>query len=157
MATMIAEVCDALIECGASTDKARQAATAVAKYDERFIQFELTLTQIQGQLGRMEERLSYTPTKAEFTEFTNERRREFAEFMSGSQQEFAEFTNERQREFAEFMSGMRQEFVEFKSEMRQEFSALEVRLTRWILAMAAFGGLVGSVLTIAAKLLKIIP
>lgn len=85
----------------------------MAQYEDQFVQIERTLTQIQGQLGRMEEHLSYTPTKAEFTEFT--------------------------------------------SEIRRDFSSLEARLTRWILAMAALGGFVGSVLTMAAKLMKIVP
>ena len=40
MATMISEVYDALLEAGASEEKARKAAEAVAAYDQRFAALE---------------------------------------------------------------------------------------------------------------------
>lgn len=43
MSIMVAEVYDALVEAGASEEKSRAAATAIADYDQRFnhIDFEL--------------------------------------------------------------------------------------------------------------------
>jgi hypothetical protein len=51
MTTMIAEVYDALIEAGASQDKARKAAEAIAGYESRF-------TEIEKRLDRMEAKIT---------------------------------------------------------------------------------------------------
>jgi hypothetical protein len=51
MATMIAEVYDALIEAGASQEKARKAAEAVASYDTRFNRLENEFTAVKGDLS----------------------------------------------------------------------------------------------------------
>jgi hypothetical protein len=51
MTTMIAEVYDALIEAGASQDKARKAAEAIAGYESRF-------TEIERRLDRMEAKIT---------------------------------------------------------------------------------------------------
>lgn len=51
MATMLAEVYDALIEAGASQDKARKAAEAVAAYENKFGRIENDLTGIRGELN----------------------------------------------------------------------------------------------------------
>lgn len=40
MATMVSEIYDALLEAGASQDKARKAAEAVANYETRFNKLE---------------------------------------------------------------------------------------------------------------------
>ena len=58
MTTMIAEVYDALREAGASEEKARQAAEAVAQADVRFVALDTRLT-------RMAERLETVATKAD--------------------------------------------------------------------------------------------
>ena len=50
MTTMIAEVYDALIEAGASEEKARKAAEAIASYDDRFNRIDLSLAEIRGSL-----------------------------------------------------------------------------------------------------------
>jgi hypothetical protein len=54
MTTMIAEVYDALIEAGASEEKARKAAEAIAGYDDRFNRIELRLGGIDGRLRLMQ-------------------------------------------------------------------------------------------------------
>ena len=48
---MLAEVYDALIEAGASQDKARKAAEAVAAYENKFGRIENDLTGIRGELN----------------------------------------------------------------------------------------------------------
>lgn len=51
MATMVSEVYDALLEAGASQDKARKAAEAVANYDNRFNKIEQDLLLVKWMLG----------------------------------------------------------------------------------------------------------
>ena len=48
---IIEEVYDALIEAGASEDKARAAARALASYDNRFSQMDNRFSQIDGSLA----------------------------------------------------------------------------------------------------------
>jgi ABC-type Fe3+-hydroxamate transport system substrate-binding protein len=50
MTTMIAEVYDALIEAGASQEKARKAAEAIAGYESRFAEIEKQLERIEGKI-----------------------------------------------------------------------------------------------------------
>lgn len=51
MATMISEVYDALKEAGASEDKARKAAEAIAAYDLRFGDMKNDLTALRGDVA----------------------------------------------------------------------------------------------------------
>ena len=51
MPTMISEVYDALLEAGASEEKARKAAEAVAAYDQRFATLETRLVQLDGRVA----------------------------------------------------------------------------------------------------------
>ena len=48
--TMIAEVYDALVEAGASEDKARKAAEAIAAYDDRFNRIDIALAEIKSSM-----------------------------------------------------------------------------------------------------------
>jgi hypothetical protein len=50
MTTMIAEVYDALIEAGASQEKARKAAEAIAGYESRFAAIEMRLERMDGRI-----------------------------------------------------------------------------------------------------------
>jgi hypothetical protein len=50
MATMISEIYDALKEAGASEEKARKAAEAVAQQDQRFAGLEQKITDLAGRL-----------------------------------------------------------------------------------------------------------
>ena len=50
MTTMIAEVYDALIEAGASQEKARKAAEAIAGYESRFAAIEVRLERMEGKI-----------------------------------------------------------------------------------------------------------
>jgi len=50
MTTMIAEVYDALVEAGASQDKARKAAEAIAGYETRFADIERRLERMEGKI-----------------------------------------------------------------------------------------------------------
>ena len=50
MTTMIAEVYDALLEAGASQDKARKAAEAIAGYETRFSEIEKRLERLEGKI-----------------------------------------------------------------------------------------------------------
>jgi hypothetical protein len=50
MTTMIAEVYDALVEAGASEDKARKAAEAIAGYESRFAEIERRLERMEGKI-----------------------------------------------------------------------------------------------------------
>lgn len=67
MSTMISEVYDAFIEAGMSEEKARKAAEAVARYENRFAKFEADLVAVWGELttvwrffaeGKLFERIS---------------------------------------------------------------------------------------------------
>jgi hypothetical protein len=51
MSTMITELYDALIDAGASDDKARAAAKAMADYDSRFNKIEADLQVVKWMLG----------------------------------------------------------------------------------------------------------
>jgi len=51
MPTMISEVYDALLEAGASEEKARKAAEAVAAYDQRFAVLETRIVELAGRVG----------------------------------------------------------------------------------------------------------
>ena len=51
MATMISEVYDALREAGASEEKARAAAEAIAGYESRFAQIDRDLSVIKWMVG----------------------------------------------------------------------------------------------------------
>ena len=51
MATMISEVYDALKEAGASEEKARKAAEAIANYENRFARIETDLSVLKGMIG----------------------------------------------------------------------------------------------------------
>ena len=50
MTTMIAEVYDALLEAGASEEKARNAAEAIAGYKSRFAGLEMRLERMDGRI-----------------------------------------------------------------------------------------------------------
>ena len=51
MATMISEVYDALLEAGASEEKARKAAEAVVAYDQRFAVLETRMVEPGGRVA----------------------------------------------------------------------------------------------------------
>jgi hypothetical protein len=51
MATMISEVYDALKEAGASEEKSRKAAEAIASYENRFARIESDLAVIKWMIG----------------------------------------------------------------------------------------------------------
>ncbi len=51
MATMISEVYDALREAGASEEKSRKAAEAIAAYDTRFNRIEQDLAVLKWMVG----------------------------------------------------------------------------------------------------------
>jgi hypothetical protein len=51
MATMISEVYDALKEAGASEEKSRKAAEAIASYENRFAHIESDLAVIKWMIG----------------------------------------------------------------------------------------------------------
>ncbi len=51
MTTVLSEVYDALLEAGATQEKARKAAEAVAGYENRFSKIENELTGIRGELN----------------------------------------------------------------------------------------------------------
>lgn len=53
MPLMSSELYDALIEAGASDEKARKAAEAVAAYEARFARIETDLTQIKWGIGTL--------------------------------------------------------------------------------------------------------
>jgi hypothetical protein len=50
MSTMVAEVSEALRDAGASKEKSRAAAVALADYDNRFDRIDLKLAPIDGEL-----------------------------------------------------------------------------------------------------------
>lgn len=50
MATMISEVYDALRDAGATEQKARAAAEALAGYENRFVSIETKLAELRGHL-----------------------------------------------------------------------------------------------------------
>ena len=51
MSTMIAEVYEALIEAGASQEKAKKAAESIAAYENRFDRIEADLLLVKWMLG----------------------------------------------------------------------------------------------------------
>jgi hypothetical protein len=53
MTTMITEVYDALLEAGASQEKARKAAEAIAGYETRFAGLEMRLERMDGKISTL--------------------------------------------------------------------------------------------------------
>ena len=51
MSTMIAELYEALVDAGASEDKAREAARAIAEYENRFSRIDSDLAILQWMVG----------------------------------------------------------------------------------------------------------
>ena len=51
MPTMLSEVYDALLEAGASEEKARKAAEAVVRYDQRFASVAQKIVQLDGRVS----------------------------------------------------------------------------------------------------------
>jgi len=51
MSAMISEVYDALKEAGASEEKSRKAAEAIASYENRFARLESDLAVLKGMVG----------------------------------------------------------------------------------------------------------
>ena len=54
MATMISEVYDALLDAGASEEKARRAAETLASYDNEFHRINVRLDRIEGRIGLLQ-------------------------------------------------------------------------------------------------------
>lgn len=50
MSTMISEVYDAFVEAGASQDKARRAAEAVADFEKRFTSTDQRVVHLEGEM-----------------------------------------------------------------------------------------------------------
>jgi len=57
---IIEELYDALIEAGASEEKARAAARAIAAYEQRFSQMENHFTRIKGDLSLLKWMVGFT-------------------------------------------------------------------------------------------------
>ena len=51
MTTMISELYEALIDAGASEEKAREAARAIAEYEDRFSKIDLDLRTLKWMVG----------------------------------------------------------------------------------------------------------
>ena len=64
---MITELYDALREAGASEDKARRAAEALANYDVRFAQLDQRFTELRGDFTDL--RGDFTGLRGEMTAF----------------------------------------------------------------------------------------
>lgn len=58
MTTMVAEVYDALREAGASEEKARRAAEALAGHDERFTRLDGRIAAVEGRMTALEGRMA---------------------------------------------------------------------------------------------------
>jgi hypothetical protein len=63
MALMIGEVYDALLEAGASEEKARRAAEALAGYDNRFANLENRMIALEGRMTVLDAKLSGLDSK----------------------------------------------------------------------------------------------
>jgi hypothetical protein len=50
---MIAEVYDALVEAGASEEKARRAAEAIASYEDRFNRIDIAIVDLKSTIGEL--------------------------------------------------------------------------------------------------------
>lgn len=67
MSTMISEVYDALLEAGASPEKARKAAEALANYESRFSRIDADLLLLKWMTGFMLAGVTGLVLKAFFT------------------------------------------------------------------------------------------
>jgi len=61
MSLMVREVYEALLEAGASEEKAIKAAEALASYDVRFDRIEQRFTRIEGDLALLKWMVGFTP------------------------------------------------------------------------------------------------
>jgi len=138
VSTILKEVYDAFLEAGVSEEKASKAAEAVAQWDARF-------TPIETRLDRLDDRLE------QMTMVMNER---FGQMTTVMDERFAQMATVMDERFGQMTTVMNERFGQIPT--KAEYAVLEVRLTRWIPAMAAVGGLIGSLLGIVARLTKAI-
>jgi DNA anti-recombination protein RmuC len=136
MATMIAELYDALVKAGADEASARSAAVAVADYDRR-------LAYVGQSLQRLDTRIEtgFAGVDARFAEARTESDARFnqvhlrlAELRAELDTRIAELRAELDTRFAQLDTRFAQVDTRF-AELRADMAGIETRITRWFIGI----------------------
>jgi DNA anti-recombination protein RmuC len=162
MATMIAELYDALIKAGADDASARSAAVAVADYDRRLADVGQSLyrldTKIETGFAEVDARFAEARTESDarfnqvhmrLAELRAEMDTRFAELRAELDTRFAELRAELDTRFAQLDTRFAQLDTRF-AEMRVEMAGIETRITRWFI-----GVLLAQLATVVAILIRL--
>jgi DNA anti-recombination protein RmuC len=154
MATMIAELYDALIRAGADEASARGAAVAVADYDRRLADVGQSLQRLETRLetGFAEVDTRFAEARSESDARFNQVHLRLAELRAELDTRFAELRAEMDTRFAQVDTRFAQvdmRFAELRAEMdtrfaqvdarfaelRAEMAGVETRITRWFIGV----------------------
>jgi hypothetical protein len=154
VATMIAELYDALVKAGADDVSARSAAVAVADYDRRLADVGLGLQRLETkvEMGFVEVGARFAEARTESDARFNQVHMRLAELRAESDPRFnqvhvrlAELRAEMDTRFAELRRETDTRFVQLDTrfaELRAEMAGVETRITRWFIGVlpAQFAG-----------------
>ena len=120
MSIMVTEVYQALVDAGASEEKARAAAEAIPD-------------------------MSDLADKSDVAESKSELKQEIADFRSELKQEIAELRSELKQDIVDVRSEFRREIVELRSELKQDIVGLKADLYKhmWLMQGATVVAIVG--------------
>jgi hypothetical protein len=144
MATMIAELYDALIKAGADDASARSAAVAVADYDRRLADLGHTLHRLDTRIetGFAEVDARFAEARMESDARFNQVHLRLAELRAELDTRFAELRAELDTRFAQVDTRF--------AEMRTDMAGIETRITRWFI-----GILLAQFATVIAMLIRL--
>jgi DNA anti-recombination protein RmuC len=151
MATMIAELYDALIKAGADDASARSAAVAVADYDRRLGDLGQTLHRLDTRIetGFAELDARFAEARMESDARFNQVHLRLAELRAELDTRFAELRAELDTRFAQVDTRFAQVDTRF-AEMRTDMAGIETRITRWFI-----GILLAQFATVIAMLIRL--
>jgi hypothetical protein len=140
MATMIAELYDALIKAGADDASARSAAVAVADYDRRLADVGQSLHRVETRVetGFAEVDARFAEARTESDARSNQVHLRLAELRAELDTRFAELRAELDTRFAELRAEMDTRFAQVDirfAELRAEMAGVETRITRWFIGI----------------------
>jgi Skp family chaperone for outer membrane proteins len=147
MATMIAELYDALIKAGADDASARSAAVAVADYDRRLADVGQSLHRVETRVetGFAEVDARFAEARTESDARFNQVHLRLAELRAELDTRFAELRAEMDTRFAqvdtrfaELRAELDTRFAQVDTrfaELRVEMAGVETRITRWFIGI----------------------
>ena len=137
MSMMVTEVYQALVDAGASEEKARAAAEAIPDMSDLADKNDLA-----GYRSEL---------KQEIAELRSELKRDMVELRSELKQDIADLRSELKQDIADLRSEFKQDIAELRSEVKQDIVGLKADLYKhmWLMQGATIVAIVG--------LLKLLP